>query len=390
MDDRKKKITELGRFKKEQAILLDSLFSRFGETLFVRIADSPQEDISVFGELTEYRRFMDGIAASEISIQAVEEQMRRLSELEDGIKAQEREGSAYTQDLTAMHGSLGKLLLDAAASGVEYVDFYAPYREQAEALVAKIVSLEDRLATLEQKGKSNVFAWIGKSAQGLMLRTFLTKEQENMEQLRRNVGERYTRDSAIISEDDVQVSYSHATAAIEELFTEITQKREEFRAVSQDLETLKEEKKEISDSFNAEGSALKQIQGLKKNITHIRNELNALCRRIGTEAISINGSQSRTPAARRQFFDTFIGTEDQETLDSAAQINGTILEAEAEIERLRASLAIDAEKAKIEKYRKMILDRQNKIAQAEDSIAGFEVNIRDSETSIEKLQKLLQ
>jgi chromosome segregation ATPase len=117
--------------------------------------------------------------------------------------------------------------------------------------------------------------------------------------------------------------------------------------------------------------------------------LNALYRRIGAEAASVNGAADDTTAARRQIFDDYIHAEDQETVDSAARVSAAIQRAETEIEKLRASLAIDDEKVKIEKYRKMIQDRKNKIAQAEKNIAEFEAAIQDSEASIEKLRDLL-
>ena len=390
MDDRKKQIGDLERQKKEQAATLDSLLARLGETLFGRIAGASPEDVSGFGELADYRRFQDDIAASEASIQAVEEQIRRFRELEEGIEAREREESAFIQEMAHMHTSLGKLLLDTAAGSESpsYNEFCAPYRDQAEALFSKIESLEERIGALEHREGGNVFTWIGKSAQGLVLRSFLTKAHENLDQLRRNVGERYCRDIGRVSGGDQAGLYGEA-AEIDRLCTDVEQKREELRALSQDLETLKEEKRIISGSFSAEGGPLKQIQSLKKHIVHVHDELNTLYRRVGAEAASVNGAADDTAAARRQIFDDYIHEEDQETLDSAARISASVQRAGTEIEKLRASLAIDDEKVKIEKYRKMIQDRKNKIAQAEKNIAEFEAAIQDSEASIEKLRDLL-
>ena len=390
MDDRKKQISDLGRRKKEQAILLDSLLSQLGETLFGRMADSPQENVSAIGEMVDYRRFRDDIAASQTSILSVEEQIRRMRELEEGIEVREREESAFIRDLLVLHGSLGKLLMDAATNGSEYSELYAPYRDQAEALMTKVDSLEDRLAALEQREKGNVFTWIGKSAQGLVLHSFLTKAQENLEQLRRNMGERYSRsETGRFSGDDTQVSFPRDNTEIERLCTEIEQKREELRALSQDLETLREEKRKISGSFSTEGDPLKQIQNLKKHIIKIQDEMKALYMQIGREAVSVNQPSGDTPSGRREIFDVYISSEDQETLESVERAGESIRQAETEIEKLRASLAIDDEKAKIEKFRKMIQDKRNKITQAEKNIAEYENRIRDSEASIVKLQDLL-
>ena len=391
MNDRKKQIGELERQKKEQAVHLDSLLSQLGERFLGRAADSPPENIDAFEELADYRRFQDDIAASQTSIQAVEEQIRRFRELEEGIEAREREESAFIQDMAFLQGSLGKLVFDASAGSAYYAELCAPCRDKIEALLLKIESLEERLATLEQREGGNVFAWVGKSAQSLVQRTFLTRAQENLEQLYRNLAERYgRRDTADNSKDETQFSVSGENPEIERLNTEIGQKREELIAVSQDLGTLREEKKKISGSFNAEGSPLKQTQNLKKHIARIHDELNALYRRVGAEAASINAGGDDVPAERRQIFDSYIHAEDRETLDSAAHITASIHGAESEIEKLRAALAIDDERAKIEKYHKMILDKKDKIAQAEKNITEFEAGIRDSEANIEKLQSLLQ
>ena len=383
MDDRKKQIGELERQKKEQAVHLDSLLSQFGETLFGRAAGSQPKNSSSFGELADYRRFQDDIAVSQTSIQTVEEQIRRFRELEEGIEAREREESTLVQDLAFMQGSLGKLLFDAAEDSADYAELCAPCRDQIEALLAKIDSLEERLAALEQREGGNVFIWIGKSAQSLVQRTFLTRAQENLEQLYRNLAERYG------SEDGTQFSPPDENSEIGRLYAETGQKREELLAISHDLNTLRNEKKNISGSFNAEGGPLRQIQNLKKHIARTQGELNALYMRVGAEAASVNAGGDDVPAKRRQFFNANIHAEDQEILDNAAQTSASIRNAEEEIEKLRAAIAIDDERAKIGKYQKMILDRKEKIVQAKKSIAELEANILNSEANIKKLQDLL-
>jgi peptidoglycan hydrolase CwlO-like protein len=219
----------------------------------------------------------------------------------------------------------------------------------------------------------------------MVLRSFLTKAQESLEQLYRNVGERYSRhDSNRLLDDSANSdSSSSESVAVAEFCAEIERRRAEVRVLSQELADLKEERKEISGSFNAEGGPLKQIQTLKNHIVHVQDELKALYRRIGAEAASIDGVE------RRDIVNSLVKPEDQESLDNAAQISRLIRENERAIEKLQASLAIDDEKEKIEKYRKMIQEKKDKIAQAEKNIAEFEEGIRVSETAIEKLQSLL-
>ena len=393
MDSRKKQIIELERHKNEQAALLDMLLSGFGETLFGRIVDSTHKDVVSLDEKTAYLRFQDDIADSESSIHAVEEQIRRFRELEEGIEANERDGIACQKDLAGMYGSLGKLLLGASIDdGPGYVDFCAPYRDQAEALATKIHSLEDRLDGLENNEKGNVFTWIGKNTQTLVLRSFLNKAEDSLEQIRRNVGERYSRSdfSAVTDKSkDKKLRRTVVSAEVATLCGEIEHKRAESRDLAQDLDSMKEEKREISGSFNTEGSPLKQIQSIKAHIANVRDELNAMYKRIGAEAAGIDLSEGKEQVKRTKLFNSLIRPDDTETLTSAAQICESIKDAQISIEKLKASLAIDDEKAKISKYHKMILERKEKIAQAEKNIAEYESGIKDSEANIEKLQKLL-
>jgi tetratricopeptide (TPR) repeat protein len=386
MDDRKKQINDLEQRKREQGVSLDALLTRLGESLLGRVNDPLQENNSAFGELDLFRRLKNDITDSEAAIQTVEEQIRRFRELEESIETKEQENSAGSKELAIVYGRLGKLLLDLAtdASG-DYVDFCAPYRDQADTLYTKVLSLEERLSGLEERDGGNVFTWIGKNAQGMVLRSFLTKAQESLEQLYRNAGERYSRrdGNRLLDGEANDSSSSSESAAVAEFCADIERRRAEVRVLSQELADLKEERKEISGSFNAEGGPLKQIQTLKNNIAHVQDELKSLYRRIGAEAASIDGVE------RRDIINTLIKPEDQETLDNAVQISRLIRENERAIEKLQASLAIDDEKEKIEKYRKMIQEKKDKIAQAEKNIAEYEEGIRVSETAIEKLQTLL-
>jgi len=385
MDDRKRQINEAEQRKKEQTALLDALLAHIGEAIFERTGDSFREDDSAFVELVAYRRLQNDIASSQDSIQAAEEQIRRFKKLEEDIDAKEREENHCSKELASTYGRLGKLLLEESArhdnDGRAYDDFCAPYQSQADELLAKVQSLEERLSGLEHKEKGNVFSWIGKSAQSLVLRSFLGKAQETLEQVRRTVGERFSRHGSgtLLPEN----------GAMDALCNEIEQKRLELQDLSQDLAGLKDEKRKISDSFSSEGGPIRYIQSLKNHISQVQNELKTLYRRIGAEASLVDASVADMAVERREAILSFVKLEDQENLDNAMRMNQTISDCDAVIERLRASLAIDDEKAKIEKYRRMIHEKRDKIAQAEKHILEFEGAIADSEANIEKLQHLV-
>jgi DNA repair exonuclease SbcCD ATPase subunit len=375
MDDRKKRIGELEHRKREQIVQLDALLIRLGEGVFGRMDDSNASGIA---ELAVFRGYQIDIADSQASIQTAEEQIIRSKELDRNIEVAEREESENAKELAVAYSRLGKLLLDESSG--EYADFCASYRDQNEALLTKVLSLEERLGELEKKEGGNVFTWIGKGAQGLVLRSFLTKAQDNLEQLRRNAGECFSRDRELSD-------LSAANAEIESLCAEIAGKREHSGALSSNIAALKEERRKINSSFSAEGGPVKHISTIKNHIANVQNELKALYRRIGAECASID--IKNVPEERKKTLNSLLLPQDGDILENSSVIDRRIRDCEEEIKKLETSLAIDDEKAKIDKFRKMIQEKREKIAKAELDIREYEDGIRDSEAFIQKLQELL-
>jgi len=385
MDERKKQIDVLERSNRESRGSLDSLLTRFGETLFSRITDTTVEN----GDVIEYRQLQKDIGDSNSAIFFVEEQIRRQRELEEEIGLKEQENKERVKELAGIYTRMGKLLLEdtpapcanSAAGSVadSATDFAAPFREQANALNAKIDSLQSRISGLDQKEGSNVFTWIGKSAQSLVLRSFLTKAEENQEQLYRSAGEAFSRRGKEEGASGENAG-NEDTAEVAALKTEIENADAQLKDISEDLKKLQEEKRLISADFDVQGNPLKQIQSLKNHIGHARTELGILYRRVGGQAASADAPE---------FIHTLIAPEDQEVLDNATRINRSIQDNETAITRLRTALAIDEEKAKIEKYRNSIEDKKKRIDDAQKAIADLEGSITDSEKHIEELQKLL-
>ena len=85
MDNRKRRIDELEKQKRESSSSLDSLLERLGESLFSRIKGSEAD----YEDITEYYRLKKSIADSNSSIQNIEEQINRIKELEDAIRLAE-------------------------------------------------------------------------------------------------------------------------------------------------------------------------------------------------------------------------------------------------------------------------------------------------------------
>jgi DNA repair exonuclease SbcCD ATPase subunit len=367
MDERKKTIGELEKKIQEEGNSLEALLERFGETLIVRAGDdsSPSRgEIPGLENLEEYRRLQREIADSEDSIKTIGETILRIKNLEEEIESREHQDAAQAKELAALYGRMGKLLLEDPAYG----DFSAPWREEADTLVPKIQSLENRIAELDQKEGNNVFTWIGKSAQGVVLRSFLLKAEENLERVYRLAGEQFCRPDN---------PSAPATGALGELTRQIEELQGQSRARSEELSELRSERRKIGDSFGPGGSPEKQIQNLKKGINSYRDEIKALYRHSGAEAAGGNSAESGNDG------------EYQEILEGIKNLKESIRNNEGEIEKLKASLAIDEEKARIEKLRNSIEDQKKKIVQAEQEITDFENRIADAEKYIAELEKLL-
>ena len=368
MDDRKKRIDDLLKNNQESGASLDSLLVNFGENLYSRTKDTQAE----FEDIVQYNILLGDIAESNTAIGKIEEKNRRFRELEEAIEAKEQEEKERAKEMAGFFRKLGKALLENSA----YDNYTSLFREQADALAAKLESLETRIGELDNKEGGNVFSWIGKSAQGLVLRSFLSKAQESQEQLYQNVGERYNSRDALSENDEIAL-----------VLAEIDKMREISRSAMDELSQLKDEKRMISAGFGIDGNPQKQIQSVKNHITQIREELRALYRNFGTHAAGIMDEEISPD--RKYFIDTIVTAEDGEIIGRAVRLSQSIIENDKAIGKLRASLAIDEEKAKIEKYKRSIQEKKDRIADLEKAIADLEESVGDSEKNIQELQKQL-
>jgi len=367
MDDRKKRIDDLYKNNQEARSSLDALLENFGEKLYIRTKDMQSD----FEDIVQYNIYLQEIAESNAAIGKIEEKNRRFRELEDAIEAAEQENKEREKEIAVIYRKLGKALLENSL----YDDYTSLFKEQADALTAKLESLESRIGEIENKEGGNVFSWIGKNAQGLVLKSFLSKAQESQEQLYLNAGERYSRRDS--------VSYDET---VSEILAELERFREISRSSADALAVLKDEKRIISAGFGIDGNPQKQIQNIKTQLLKIREELRALYRNFGAQAAGINED---IKPERKYFIDTIVTAEDGEVIGRAVKINQSIAENDKAISRLKASLAVDDEKAKIEKYKKAIEDKKSRITDLENDIDDLEQSVRESETAIQELQKQL-
>ncbi|MCL2208549.1 MAG: hypothetical protein FWC19_00640 [Treponema sp.] len=367
MDDRKKRIDDLLRNNQEARSSLDTLLENFGENLYSRTKNTQAD----FDDIIQFNACLQDISDSNSTIGKIEEKNRRFKELEEAIENKEQEEKEREKELAVIYRRLGKTLLENKT----YDDYTSFFREQADALKAKLESLETRIGELDSKEGGNVFSWIGKSAQGLVLRSFHSKAQENQEQLYYNVGERFSNRESVSRDDEVAI-----------ILTEIESFRNVSRSAMNALSVLKDEKRVISASFGIDGNPQKQIQNIKNHIIQVREELRQLYRNFGSQAAGID---ENIKPERKYFIDTIVTAEDGEAIGRAVKLNQSIKDNDAAIAKLKASLAIDEEKNKIEKFKKQIEDKKVKITDLENDIRDLEDTVTESEKHIQDLEKQL-
>jgi uncharacterized coiled-coil DUF342 family protein len=368
MDERKKTIKELEDKRRENQESVNLMLADLGEALLGRAgAEGVEGAGNLEAPFREYRRLLKEIADSGELIRRIEADTARLRELEENIQRKEQQSSGQSRELSASYIKLGELVLEDP----DFKDFAASYGQQAEALTSKIRSLEERLESFEDKNGAGVFAWISKGAQSMVVRSFLSKTQDNLRRLYAGAGEKFFLARTSEPADHRETG---------PLLREIEGQRKFSSELSADLVLLRGERRKIGEAFGTEGSPVKQIQGQEKHIRHVQEELRALYLAFGEQAAD-PGRGKNFAALRRP--------EDAPILERVGEIRGIIGDLEGRIEKLKASLAVDDEKAEIEKLRKAIGEHRERIAAGEKAIAELEGRIGESSRHIEELSRFL-
>jgi chromosome segregation ATPase len=356
MDNRKKSIRDLGEKKREALRSVDGMLENLGDALLSR---APGD------EAAEYRRLLGEIGETQTLIQAVEADTARLETLEGDMERKEQEDTANTAALSDLYADLGERLLEDPASA----EFSEPYRKQSDLLSPKIKSLEDRLQAIEDKEDANVFTWIGKSAQEMVIRSFLGKSRVNLRRIHAAAGETYL--SLDKGEPVTSTAVLHIRGEIDKL-------RAKNADLNEELTVLREERRRINDSFSPEGSAAKKKQILERHIQQTREQLSQVCLRCGRLAEE-GGFEGKWAAPG----------EDMAALPGRVrEKRALIADYDAQIDKLNAALAIDAQKREIERMEKTIGDHRRRISVAETAIAELNSRIVESNRRIQELMKI--
>ncbi|MDR3138641.1 MAG: hypothetical protein LBT95_03090 [Treponema sp.] len=370
MDDRKKTIRELENKRQETSRSVNLMLEDLGESLLVRLHKTDKAGPHPFEDspcIADQRRLLKEIADSEDLIKSVETDIARLKEIERQIAQGEGQNSEQAKNLADFYVRLGELVL----GDMRFEDFARPYEHQIKVLLPKIRSLEDRLKALEDKNSANVFSLIGKNAQSMVIRSFLGKNRENLRRLYEDGGEKFV----LAGLGDA------ASGEIPDIVNEIKDKQRFSSDIAAELALLRGERRKIGDAFGSEGGPVKRIQALERHINHTREELRRVYFNFGNQAAD---------PALREAFSEFFTADDLLLLERIERDRDILKNYEIQIERIKASLAIDEEKAEIEKLNRTIEEHKQRIAAAEKTIADLEDRIVAANRHIGELSLFLE
>jgi chromosome segregation ATPase len=364
MDERKRTIGELELKKKESLRSLGAMHEDFGEILFVRA--NGQEEI-LGADSAEYLRLRKEIADSEGLVQDTKADAQRLKELEEEILAKEREYTALADEIRDACTELGR-----EAVGDEGLSTpLGAYRQQIEQIVPKLDDAKARLDELEDRGGAGFFGWIGKNTQQAVYKTLAVKHQGTLKKLYAAAGEKLTS-----AEDQI----SAAGHELEDAVRSIRDLKDSAAARTLELERLREERRRLGSAFGAEGGPVRRIQNLEKHIVRIRTDLKVVYRRVG---------ESAAAEGREERFGGVLRPEDSRALEMMDRSKELIAGYNREIEKLKTAIAIDNEKAEIEKMERTVMEQKHRITAAEGRIGELNRQIGEARDRIEELTALL-
>ena len=363
MEIRKKEIQDLEEKNRRAAVSIENQLEILGKNLLSRSSDTIQ-DRSLPAQSEEFATLLGEIEGIKGQISGVEEDNARLAEIEDDIRQKETDNTELATAKSNLRIQLGEVLLTDPA----FEDFAQFYQDSLSTLLPKLRSLEDRLELMEEQSGVNLFRRMSNNAQSVLLKSQLAKNRNDLQRLYAKAGERY-----LLARADSVAPTGKAG--------ELLQKMDDFTGMEEEiaahLAAQKELRGTILDSFKPEGSGNRKIQSLQRRIAEIEERLRKLYMEYGKQA---EASVREDPELR---------TEEQGILSALEELREAIQDATAHIAQLSASLAIDEERAKIDRMEKQIRENKERISAAESLINELTASIEECKSRIEDLSEVM-
>jgi septal ring factor EnvC (AmiA/AmiB activator) len=364
MDERTKSILVIEQKIAGEMARIDGLSRGLGQLLLERSSDG-----RLAADRAGYDKIGEETARLDEALLQVEKDSERVSEIDRSIADEERLAAETKERLAVIYPDLGKLVTQDEA----FLAFSSPYRARIAAAQQKIDSLNGRLNEIEEKGNANVFVWLGKGAQNLVIKSFLAKTQSSRERVYAEAGAEFVRNRPVAGQS--------AAGEIEAVSTAAELLRNENNERDLRIIALKEEKRTILSSFGREGSANRKKAEIARQKERLIRERGEIYLRLGRKA--------EDPSTRFALADLF-DDEMTKILENIACHRELAKDYEDQIDYLKTSLEIDKERAEIEGFQRAIAEQRKRIAAAEEAITRHEKSVAAAHKRIEQLTQSTQ
>jgi uncharacterized coiled-coil DUF342 family protein len=209
----------------------------------------------------------------------------------------------------------------------------------------------------------------------MVIRSMLVKSQGSLQRIYAAAGEKFA------SQNDREAYETNVD--VRTIMEQALRLGEDIGELGKSLTVLRAERRKIGEAFATDGSPAKKTHDLERHIVHAKEQLNALHLRFGV-LVADSGREGAAPEIESYLMDSG----DPTALERVEKFRGEIAEYDASIEKLKASLAIDAAREEIEKMEKSIIGHKQRITASEEAIAGLENQIEESNRRIQELMKI--
>jgi hypothetical protein len=361
MDERTKSIFAIEQKKTEETSRLNDRLRILGRLLLEHLDD---ESIAI--ERDVYNKTNSEIARLNDCLTQIARDEARISEIDESLAQARTQNSESEHRLAILYPNLGKLVLRHEA----FASFSVPYQWRTAVIQQKIDDFNRRLREMNEKDNPNVFAWIGKNAQSLVVKSFLAKTEVSLQRIYAEAGAEFIRNrpgSGRSESEELEAVYDCAQAL-----------RNENGARVSRIAELEKEKRRIQDSFGRDGSASRKKADINRQIAALRRELGNLYLRLGQKA---EETLSET-------FKEVFNDEMRDVLEDTAHSRELVKDYGEQIIQLQVSLEIDNERAEIERIEKLIKDQRRRIAAAEEIIGRYRKRIDEANRRIGDLMNM--
>ncbi|MDR2490394.1 MAG: hypothetical protein LBD20_03220 [Spirochaetaceae bacterium] len=379
MDERRKSILAIEEQKSAETAREAEHLRTLGRMLLER-----SDDGRLAVERNTYTKLNREIAAAQEQIEALAQKTFRAAELTEQINAEERQFAETEKALAAHYPELGRMLFepkdaDAGAdtdqNGARFAEFTAPFCQRIAEIQQKTETLSARLSELETAEKGNVFSWLGKRAQGMVIKSSLSRTEAALKQVYAEAGAAAATGSELLNQPGMQL-----LPELDRICAETTKLKDECTSFHERLSKLKEEKRCITEALNHDGGgAVRKKANYEQQITRLLGELDQVYLRLGKKA--------EDPVARMALKSLF-DDEMTQTLETALVSRDMVDEYNEQIAKLRVSLEVDDERTVIEKWERAVLEERRHIGDSEKKITEYTKLIADARDRIARLEQV--